>query len=333
MTAPRTETPPPAPKVYDLAGKRVWVAGHRGMVGSAIMRRLARSDCEILAVERRALDLTRQAEVERHMALARPDAVILAAAKVGGIVANAADPVGFLYENLMISANVIRAAHETGVARLLYLGSSCIYPRLAPQPIEEEALLTGALEPTNEGYALAKIAGLRLAQYYRRQHGAGFVTVMPTNIYGPGDNYDPTASHVIPGLIRRIDDARRAGAPQVVIWGTGRPRREFLHCDDVADACIHVLERHDGEAHVNVGAGVDIAIGELARLIAETVGYGGDLVFDAAKPDGTPRKLLDCSRLAALGWRPRIGLREGLAATVRHYRAHRDEARGVAPAA
>lgn len=333
MTAPRTEAVSAAPKVYALAGKRVWVAGHRGMVGSAIMRRLAGSGCAILTVERRALDLTRQAEVERHMARERPDVVILAAARVGGIVANAGDPAGFLYDNLMISANVIRAAHDCGVERLLYLGSSCIYPRLAPQPIVEEALLTGALEPTNEGYALAKIAGLRLAEYYRRQHGAGFVTVMPTNIYGPGDNYDPTGSHVIPGLIRRIDDARREGASQLAIWGTGRPRREFLHCDDVADACIHVLERHDGEGHINVGAGVDISIAELATLIAETIGYRGELVYDHAKPDGTPRKLLDCARLSALGWRPRIGLREGLAATWRAYRADRETARGVAPAA
>jgi GDP-L-fucose synthase len=312
-----------ARRVYDLTGKRVWVAGHRGMAGSAIVRRLAGSDCEVVVADRSRADLTRQAEAERLLAELRPDAVFLAAARVGGIHANATCPADFLYDNLMIAANVLRAAHESGVERLMFLGSSCIYPKFADQPIAEEALLTGALEPTNEAYAIAKIAGLKLAQAYAAQYGARFLTVMPTNLYGPNDRYDERRSHVLPALLMRLDAARREGRASVAIWGSGRPRREFLHADDLADACVHVMERHDDATPVNLGCGEDIAIADLARLIAEVVGYRGELSFDASMPDGTPRKLLDCRRLRALGWRPRIPLREGVEATYRDYLATR----------
>lgn len=318
-----------AARIYDLAGKRVWVAGHRGMVGSAVMRRLAPLGCAIVAAGRREVDLTRQDEVERFVARARPQVVVLAAARVGGIAANAADPVGFLYDNLMIAANVLRACFEAGVERLIFLGSSCIYPKFAPQPIPEAALLTGALEPTNEAYALAKIAGLRLAQAYRRQYGADFVTAMPTNLFGPNDNYDPEGSHVVPALIRRFHEARVSGAPSVAIWGTGTPRREFLHVDDLADAIVFLLERYAGEEHVNVGAGRDIAIADLADLVADVVGYRGEIRYDASRPDGAPRKLLDCGKMERLGWRPRIGLREGLASTYAEFARSGSGARGL----
>lgn len=319
-----------ATKHYELAGKRVWVAGHRGMVGAAVVRRLAPLGCAIVAADRREVDLTRQDEVERFVARAAPEVVVLAAARVGGIAANARDPVGFLYDNLMIAANVLRASFEAGVERLIFLGSSCIYPKFAPQPIPENALLTGALEPTNEAYALAKIAGLRLTQYYRRQYGADFITAMPTNLYGPNDNYDPEGSHVAPALIRRFHEARLARAPSVTIWGTGTPRREFLHVDDLADAIVFLLERYDGEEHVNVGSGRDIAIAELAGLVADVVGYHGVIRYDPSRPDGTPRKLLDCGRLKRLGWRSRISLREGLIETYADF-ARRGSTRGRSP--
>jgi len=305
---------------FDLTGRRVWVAGHRGMVGAALVRRLGREDCTILTVGRDALDLRRQQAVEDWLAAARPDVVLVAAAKVGGILANDRLPADFLYDNLMIEANIIQASHRAGVAKLLFLGSSCIYPKFAPQPITEEALLTGPLEPTNQWYALAKIAGIRLCQAYRRQHGCDFIAAMPTNLYGVGDNFDPASSHVLPALLRRIHDARVEGRGEVVIWGSGTPRREFLYVEDLADAAVHLLTHYSGEMPVNVGTGEDIAIAELADRIAQVVGYRGRFVFDTGKPDGTPRKLLDVSRLAALGWRSATPLDQGLALTYDWFR-------------
>jgi len=304
---------------FALGGRRVWVAGHRGMVGSALVRRLAVEPCTVLTVERRDLDLTRRAAVEAWMAATRPDVVILAAARVGGIVANDAAPVDFLRDNLLIETNVLGAAHAVGVAKLLFLGSSCIYPRDAAQPMAEDALLTGPLEATNQWYAVAKIAGIKLAQAYRRQHGRDFISAMPTNLYGPGDNLDLTTCHVVPALLRKAHEAKVRGAPTVTVWGSGRPRREFLHVDDCADALVHLLVRYSGEAHVNVGCGEDLTVAELARLVCDVVGFRGELAFDTTRPDGTPRKLLDVGRLAALGWRPRIALRDGLAATYRSF--------------
>jgi GDP-L-fucose synthase len=304
---------PALPPIHALKGRRIWVAGHRGMVGSACLRRLAREDCEILTVDRRSVDLRDQAAVFRWMMDARPQIVILAAARVGGILANDTHPARFLYDNLAIGANVIEGARRAGVERLLFLGSSCIYPRLAPQPMAESALLTGALEPTNEWYAIAKIAGVKLCQAYRREYGADFISAMPANLYGPNDNYDPLGGHAVAGLLRRMHEARRDGAAQVTVWGTGTPRREFLHVDDLADACVFLLERYSGEAPINVGSGADVSIGELAGLIRETVGFSGGLVFDPAKPDGAPRKLMDVTRLTDAGWTSAIGLREGLA--------------------
>ncbi|GJD65088.1 GDP-L-fucose synthase [Methylobacterium frigidaeris] len=298
--------------LYPLAGKRVWVAGHRGMVGSAVVRRLAREGCEILAADRRTVDLTRQAETEAWMAEARPDAVVLAAAKVGGILANDTYPADFLYDNLMIEANVVEAARRTGVSRLLLLGSSCIYPKFARQPITEDALLTGPLEPTNEWYAVAKIAGIKLVQAYRRQHGCDFISAMPTNLYGPEDNFDLTGSHVLPALIRKAHEAMLRGDDELVIWGTGTPRREFLHVDDCADALVFLLQTYSGDAHVNVGSGTDIAIADLARIVAEVVGFRGRIANDLSKPDGTPRKLMSADTLQAMGWAPRIPLRDGI---------------------
>ena len=297
---------------YALKGKRVWVAGHRGMVGAALVRRLAHEDCEVLTVARDALDLTTQADVASWMAASRPDAVILAAAKVGGILANDTYPADFLWPNLMIEANVIEAAFRCGVEKLLFLGSSCIYPRDAAQPIGEDALLTGPLEPTNEWYAIAKIAGIKLCQAYRRQHGCDFISAMPTNLYGPGDNYDLASSHVIPALIRKAHEAKTGGNSTMTIWGTGEPRREFLHVDDCADALVHILKVYSAPEPINVGSGEDLPIGELARLVCEVVGFEGEIVCDTTKPDGTPRKLMSGARLAGLGWRPRISLKEGL---------------------
>jgi GDP-L-fucose synthase len=311
-----------AESLYSLKGKRVWVAGHRGTVGSALLRRLSREDCKTLTVGRGHVDLTRQHETETWMREARPQAVFLAAAKVGGIVANDLDPVGFLYDNLAIALNVVHAAAEVGVEKLLFLGSSCIYPKFAPQPIIEDALLTGPLEPTNEWYAVAKIAGLKLCQAYRRQFDCDFISAMPTNLYGPDDNFDLTTSHVIPALMRKAHEAKVAGASEMVIWGSGTPRREFLHVDDAADALVHLMTHYSGDAHVNVGSGSDLTIQELAKLIAQVVGFTGHIVMDTSKPDGTPRKLLASNKLASLGWHPRIRLEEGLASTYRWFLDH-----------
>lgn len=304
---------------YDLAGKRVFVAGHRGMVGSALVRRLAAEACEILTVGREAVDLRNQAAVAAWMADRRPQAVFLAAAKVGGIQANDAFPADFLHDNLAIQTNVIGAALASGVEKLLFLGSSCIYPKFAAQPIVEDALLTGPLEPTNQWYAIAKIAGLKLCQAVRRQHGADFISAMPTNLYGPGDNFDLAAGHVVPALLRKAHAAKLAGARVLPLWGTGTPRREFLHVDDAADALVHLMRHYSADGHVNVGVGEDLPILDLARLVCQTVGLDADIATDPTKPDGTPRKLLDISRLAATGWRPRYDLAAGLADTYRWF--------------
>jgi len=304
---------------FELAGRRVFVAGHRGMVGSAIVRRLAGENCEVLTVSHSELDLIDQGAVREWMGRMRPDVVVVAAAKVGGILANDSLPADFLYDNLMIEANLIEAAFRTSVDKLLFLGSSCIYPRLAAQPIREDALLTGPLEPTNEWYAVAKIAGIKLCQAYRRQHGADFISAMPTNLYGPGDNYDAQSSHVLPALIRKAHEARQSGAGQIEIWGTGMPRREFMHVDDLADACVFLLRHWSGDSHVNVGTGSDVTILEAAQLVMAAVGFAGKVVTDPTKPDGTPRKLMDSSLLASLGWTPRISLEDGIADAYRHY--------------
>jgi GDP-L-fucose synthase len=312
-----------------MALGRVYVAGHRGMVGAAILRALARREVgEVLTRTRSEMDLVDQAAVRAFMERERPDAVIMAAARVGGIHANDSYPAEFIYDNLMVQSNVIHEAWRAGVTRLLFLGSSCIYPRMAPQPMKEEALLTGPLEPTNEPYAIAKIAGIKMCESYNRQYGTDFRSVMPTNLYGPGDNYHAQNSHVIPGLLRRFHEAKVAGAAAVVIWGTGAPRREFLYVDDMAEASVHVLEIERDEyeshtqprrSHINVGSGEDISILELARLVAKTVGYEGRIEKDPSKPDGTPRKLMDVGRLRALGWRPAVGLEEGLALAYRDF--------------
>jgi GDP-L-fucose synthase len=307
---------------YRIEGKKVWVAGHRGMVGSSLLRRLEPLGCERLTADRGEVDLRRQESVERWVGKNRPDTIILAAARVGGILANYTFPAEFLYDNLIIEANIIHAACRTGVEKLLFLGSSCIYPKLAPQPIVEEALLTGPLEPTNEWYAIAKIAGIKLCQAYRRQHGCDFISAMPTNLYGPGDNFDLQTSHVIPALMRKAHAAKVAGAREMVIWGTGKPLREFLHVDDCADALIHLLRNYSGESHINVGSGTDLSIMQLARLIARVVGFTGDIVTDTSKPDGTPRKLMSDARLAAMGWKPSIPLEEGLASTYAWFLEH-----------
>jgi GDP-L-fucose synthase len=315
-----------APVLFSLRGRRVFVAGHRGMVGSALVRRLAAEGCEILTVSRSDVDLRRQTETEAWCAAARPDAMFVAAATVGGILANDTRPAEFLYDNLIIAANVIEAARRVGVQKLLFLGSSCIYPRLAPQPIPEDALLTGPLEPTNQWYAVAKIAGLKLCVAYRRQYGCDFISAQPTNLYGPGDNYDLATSHVAAALLSKMHQAKLVGTPEVEIWGTGRPRREFLHVDDLADALVFMMQRYSGEEHVNIGWGEDVTIAELAALIADVVGYRGRLRYATDKPDGTPQKLLDTARLAALGWQPRIGLRDGLIAAYRSFREQLENA-------
>jgi GDP-L-fucose synthase len=305
--------------LYSLAGKRVWVAGHKGMVGSAILRRLAREDCEILTAPRRDVDLRRPEEVEAWMAAKKPQAIFLAAARVGGIHANDTRPAEFLYDNLMIEANVIEAAKRLRVEKLLFLGSSCIYPKMAAQPIEEDALLSGPLEATNQWYAVAKIAGIKLAQAYRRQYECDFISAMPTNLYGPGDNFDLMSSHVLPALIAKAHQAKIAKAPVLEIWGTGTPKREFLHVDDAADASVFLMKNYTGEEHINLGVGSDIAIADVASLVCDIVGYQGALQFDISKPDGTPRKLLDVSRMTDLGWTSHMPLKEGIADTYRWF--------------
>lgn len=305
--------------MFDLTNKRVFVAGHRGMVGSAIVRRLASEGCEVLTASRAELDLKDQAAVRQWFAAQRPDAVFLAAAKVGGILANDSFPADFLYDNLMIEANVIEAAHREDVAKLLFLGSSCIYPKFAPQPIREDALLTGSLEPTNEWYAIAKIAGIKLAQSYRRQHGRDFISAMPTNLYGPGDNFDLQSSHVLPALIRKTHEAKNSCAESITIWGTGTPRREFLHVDDLADACVFLMKTYSDDSHVNVGSGDDVTIRDLAELVKKVVGFNGEIVCDTSKPDGTPRKLMDSNLLRNLGWSPRTSLDQGVSDVYRWF--------------
>jgi len=302
-------------KLFGLEGKRIYVAGHTGMVGSAIVRRLATIPAEIITAPRAAVDLERQDQTEDFLNAHKPDIVIVAAAKVGGIHANNAYPAEFISLNLAIARNTIDASYKAGVKKLLFLGSSCIYPRLARQPMAEPELLTGALEPTNEWYAVAKIAGIKLCQAYRRQYGADFISVMPTNLYGIGDNYHPENSHVVAALIRRFHEAKHRRTPSVTVWGTGAPLREFLFVDDLADACVFVLEHYSDEQHVNVGSAQEMTIADFAKLVAEIVGYQGRLVFDTSRPDGVPRKLLDSSKLNAMGWRARTPLREGLART------------------
>ncbi|MCX7060504.1 MAG: GDP-L-fucose synthase [Gammaproteobacteria bacterium] len=297
---------------YSLTGKRIWVAGHRGMVGGAVVRRLATEDCEIITAGRDTVDLVDQAQVRAWMARTKPDAIVLAAAKVGGIKANNDLPVDFLYQNLMIEANILDAAHQNDVERVLFLGSSCIYPRLAPQPIPEDSLLTGPLEPTNEWYAIAKIAGIKLTQAYRQQYGRDWISAMPTNLYGPGDNYDLNSSHVLPALLRKFHEAKINRASAVTIWGSGTPLREFLHCDDLADAIIFLMKQYSDHEHINVGSGVEVTIRELAETIAKVVGYEAELVFDATKPDGTPRKLMDSGRLLTMGWNNVRSLESGI---------------------
>lgn len=297
---------------FDLKGKTVFVAGHKGMVGGALVRRLAREDVELLTVGRSEVDLRDQAAVFDWFARKRPQAVFLAAAKVGGIVANNTLRGEFIYDNLAIASNVIHAAHVNGAEKLMFLGSSCIYPKLAPQPLREDSMLTGPLEVTNEPYAIAKIAGIKMVEAYRSQYGCDFINVMPTNLYGPGDNYHPEYSHVVAALIRRFHEAKVAGLSNVVVWGTGTPRREFLYVDDLADACIHLMKIYSGGELVNIGTGEDITIAEFARVVAAVVGYTGAISFDPSRPDGTPRKLLDVSRLAKLGWRARTSLEDGI---------------------
>jgi GDP-L-fucose synthase len=303
---------------FSLAGKRVYVSGDRGMVGSAVIRRLATEGCEVITAPR-GVDLRDQAATRAWMEQSRPEVVVIAAAKVGGILANSTYPVDFLYDNLMIAANLIEAAHRGDATKLLFLGSSCIYPKMAPQPITEDALLTGPLEPTNEWYAVAKIAGIKLCQAYRRQYGRDFISAMPTNLYGPGDNFDLQSSHVMPALIRRSHEAKLAGEKRMIMWGTGSPRREFLHVDDMADACVFLLKHYSEDQHVNVGSGSDVTIAELTETVARIVGFEGTIEKDLSKPDGTPRKLMDSSRLAAMGWTPSIGMEEGIANAYRWF--------------
>jgi GDP-L-fucose synthase len=306
-------------QLFDLRGKSVWVAGHNGLVGSAIVERLQTEGCEIFTVPRAKLDLRDQTAVHAWMRDHHANVVVLAAAKVGGIMANAAYPVDFLHDNLMIETNVIRAAWQEGVEKLLFLGSSCIYPKFAPQPIPENALLTGPLEPTNQWYAIAKIAGIMLCQAYRRQYRCNFISAMPTNLYGPNDNFDLTSAHVLPALLVKAHHAKQAGARSLEIWGTGSPRREFLHVRDLADALVHLLKFYSGEQHVNIGYGSDVSILELATAVKAVVGFKGELAFDQTKPDGTPRKLIDSSFMRSMGWVPQIDLKEGLVSTYAWY--------------
>jgi GDP-L-fucose synthase len=297
---------------YKLAGKRVWVAGHRGMVGSAIVRRLRREGCEVLTASRAEVDLRRQAETEAWIVKTRPDAIFLAAAKVGGILSNDRFPADFLFDNLMIETNIVSSAHLAGTEKLVFLGSSCIYPKFAEQPILESSLLTGPLEPTNEWYAIAKIAGIKLAQAYRRQYGREYISAMPTNLYGPGDNFDLSTSHVLPAMLRKTHEAKLSGASDLIVWGSGAPRREFLHADDCADALVFLMMNYSEEEHVNVGSGEDVTIDELAQLVSRIVGFKGRIVHDTSKPDGTPRKLMSTKKLNEMGWKPRVDLETGI---------------------
>ncbi|WP_346770874.1 GDP-L-fucose synthase [Bradyrhizobium sp. 44] len=304
---------------FELTGKSVYVAGHRGMVGSAIARRLEREDVKLVTVDRREVDLCNQAAVFDWFSKTRPQVIFLAAAKVGGIVANNTLRAEFIYDNIAIAANVIQAAHQNGAEKLMFLGSSCIYPKMAPQPLHEDSVLTGPLEPTNEPYAIAKIAGIKMAEAYRSQYGCDFISVMPTNLYGPGDNYHPEFSHVVAALIRRFHEAKLAGAESVIVWGTGTPRREFLYVDDMADACVHLMKTYSSAELVNIGTGEDISIAEFAHVVADIVGYGGEITFDTSRPDGTPRKLLDVTRLVQLGWRAETPLYQGLQQVYQEY--------------
>lgn len=307
---------------YELSGKRIFVAGHRGMVGGAVIRRLAGEGCEIITADRGSTDLMRQSHVEDFFKAQKPDVVVMAAAKVGGILANDTYPAEFLYNNLMIEANIVQAAHETGVDRYLFLGSSCIYPKYAEQPIREDSLLTGALEPTNEWYAIAKIAGIKLAQAYRKQYDRDYISAMPTNLYGPGDNFDLSSSHVLPAIIRKVHEAKQSGASEIVVWGTGTPRREFLHCDDCADALVFLLKTYSGMEHVNVGSGEDVTILELTEMVCDVVGFDGKIAHDLSKPDGTPRKLMSADKLRAMGWSPSITLKDGIKSTYDWFLSH-----------
>ncbi len=313
-----------APVIFELGGKRVFVTGHTGMVGAAIVRRLERENCDIVFATRRELDLRQSDAVDHFMTRAKPDAVFVAAGKVGGIRANSTYPADFIADNLAIALNTIRAAHRCKVKKLVYLGSSCIYPRLAPQPMSPDMLLTGLLEPTNQWYAIAKIAGIKLCEAYRLQHGADFVSVMPTNLYGPGDNYHPDDSHVPAALLRRFHEAKINNSQSVLVWGTGRPQREFLAVDDLADACVFVMQRYSASELVNIGTGEDLTIADFARLVADVVGYEGKIEFDTSRPDGAPRKLLDVSHINALGWRATTALREGLQRMYADFRARYD---------
>ncbi|MBR1251965.1 GDP-L-fucose synthase [Bradyrhizobium sp. AUGA SZCCT0169] len=312
---------------FELKGKTVFVAGHRGMVGAALVRRLAQEGVELLTIARAEVDLRDQAAVNQWFAAKRPQAVFLAAAKVGGIVANNTLRAEFLYDNLVIATNVIHAAHVNATEKLMFLGSSCIYPKLAPQPLHEDSMLTGLLEPTNEPYAIAKIAGIKMVEAYRSQYGSDFINVMPTNLYGRGDNYHPEYSHVVAALIRRFHEAKVSGARNVTVWGTGSPRREFLYVDDLADACIYLMKTYSSGELINIGAGEDITIAEFARLVAATVGYSGEISYDTSRPDGTPRKLLDSGRLAKLGWRASTSLEDGLKLA---YQAYLNESKQAA---
>jgi GDP-L-fucose synthase len=308
-------------KIFDLTGKRIFVAGHRGMVGSAIVRHLAHFKCDTIIASRADVDLERQEQTDAFLSASKPDVVVVAAAKVGGIQANDAYPAEFIAKNLAIALNIIQGSYKAGVKKLLFLGSSCVYPKFARQPMREEELLSGQLEPTNEWYAIAKIAGIKLCQAYRRQYGCDFISLMPTNLYGPGDNYHPDNSHVMPALIQRIHKAKIESAPTVTVWGTGTPRREFLFVDDLARACLFLLERYTGESHVNAGSGDEVAIADIAKLVAEVIGYEGKLIFDTSRPDGTPRKLLNSSKLTKMGWRPCTSLRKGIELTYSDFAA------------